>query len=285
MTSSASPRYDGIVSLVFVVVIGLAIVFLIDANPNTLRARLGGDLPVIPIAWVLIASLVVITSAGADLLVRSHPEMQTRMLPTLNLGFTKIEFAPGFWILPSFSIIGSFAFFRLFNASLPGIAFAIALAAAGGLLLIVLVAQYYALSRDADMAQIGRLVLQAITYFLAFGSFSAVYYTGFRTLYSAALIGAAGMLLAYEILQWTSRKQWLLLSFLVGLALGEANWALNYWPTTFLLGGILLLVLFYVAVNILSHYTLGSLRRAILVEYGVIGVLGLVVVTLASALA
>ena len=46
MTPSPKPRYDRIVSLVLLVLIGLAVVFLIDRNPDILRARLGGDLPV-----------------------------------------------------------------------------------------------------------------------------------------------------------------------------------------------------------------------------------------------
>ena len=102
---SPTPRYDRIVSLVLLVVIGLALVFLIDINPNILRARLGGDLPSITVSWLLIVSLVVVTSAGADVFIRSHPQMQSRALPTLNLGLVRIEIAPGFWILPSFAIV------------------------------------------------------------------------------------------------------------------------------------------------------------------------------------
>src|SRR5690348_293225 len=84
---SPTPRYDRIVSLVLLVLLGLAVVFLIDINPNILRARLGGDLPVITVSWLLVASLVVITSTGADVFIRGHPQMQTRTLPTINLGF------------------------------------------------------------------------------------------------------------------------------------------------------------------------------------------------------
>ena len=79
---SPPPRYDRIVSLIFVILIGLAVVFLVDGNPNTLRIVLGGDLPVITLSWFLIASLVVITCAGADLLARAHPALLTQTLPT-----------------------------------------------------------------------------------------------------------------------------------------------------------------------------------------------------------
>ena len=92
---SPKPRYDRIVSLVLLVLIGLGLVFFIDSNPNILRARLGGDLPIITLSWALVASLVVITSTGADVFIRSHPQMQARRLPTLNLGIIALELAPG----------------------------------------------------------------------------------------------------------------------------------------------------------------------------------------------
>jgi len=272
VVSSPTPRYDRIVSLVLLVLLGLAVVFLIDINPNILRARLGGDLPVITISWLLVASLVVITSTGADVFIRGHPQMQTRTLPTINLGLVALELAPGFWILPSFAIIASFAFFRLFSASLQMTAFILALAAAGGLLLAALLGQHYALDRRPEVRHNARLGLQTITFLLAFGIFSAIYYTRLRTLYSAALIGAAGMLLAYALLQWTpSRRGLLLLSGLVGLTLAEATWALNYWAAPFLLGGALLLVIFYVAIGLLQHHLEGTLSRRVFWEYGLLG--------------
>lgn len=271
MGGTVAPRYDRIVSLVFVILIGLAVTFLVDRNPNTLRIVLGGDLPTITLSWFLIASLTVITSAGADLLARAHPQMQLRSLPVLNLRFTRLEVTPAFWVLPSFSVVGSFAFFRLFSGLLEGAAFALALVAAGGSLLVVLVAQHYALDRNSSVSQRAQTVLQVIGFLLAFGVFSAVYYTRFRTLYSASLIGIAATLLAYALFSTTSRSNSLLLAMLVGLVLAEATWALNYWATTFLIAGTVLLVIFYVAVSLLQHQAAGTLQRRLLVEYGLLG--------------
>jgi hypothetical protein len=278
------PRYDRIMSLVFVILIGLAVIFLIDGNPNTLRIVLGGDLPTITLSWFLIASLTLISSAGADLLARSHPQMQSRSLPTINLGLARLEVAPSFWVLPSFSVIGSFAFFRLFSGVLQGAAFALALVAAGGSLLIVLVAQHYALDRNAQVSQRAQIVLQVIGYLLAFGCFSAVAYTRYRTLYSASMIGLTAALLAYALLAYTSLANNLTLAGLVGLTLAEATWAINYWATTFLIAGTLLLVIFYVVVSLLQHRAAGQLQRRLLLEYGMLGgglFMAIVYVTLA----
>ncbi|NTV63504.1 MAG: hypothetical protein HGA65_08215 [Oscillochloris sp.] len=271
MTPSTQPRYDRIVSLVFVILIGLVVIFLVDGNPNTLRIVLGGDLPTITLSWFLIASLVMITSAGSDLLARSHPQLQTRALPTINLGIIHIEVAPSFWILPSFSVVASFAFFRLFNSVFPGAAFAMALIAAGGSLLLVLLAQHFALDRRPEVSQRALTVLQVIAYLLAFGCFSAVYFTRYRTLYSATLIGFSATMLSYALLAWVPRPGNFLTSLLVGLMLAEAIWPLNYWATTFLIAGTLLLVIFYVAVSLLQHYALGRLHRRLVIEYGLLG--------------
>jgi hypothetical protein len=265
------PRYDRIVSLVLLVLLGLAVVFLIDINPNILRARFGGDFPSITVSWLLIASLVVISSTGADVFIRLHPHMRTRSLPTVNLGFAQVELAPAFWILPSFAIIASFAFFRLFSASLETLAFVLALIAAGGFLFGSLVAQHYSLDRRAAVRQGARLALQAMTLLLAFGVFSAVYYARMRTLYSAALIGASAALLAYALLSQTPTRNLFTLSLLVGLTLAEATWALNYWAASFLIGGALLLALFYVVTGILQSYLEGTLTRRVIWEYGAVG--------------
>lgn len=271
MAASFSPRYDRIVSLVMVVSLGLAVVLFIDTNPNILRLIVGGDFPIITLSWMVIAVLIVIASTGADVLARGHPEMQTRTLPVLKLGFIKTEVAPGFWILPAFSVIGSFAFFRLFSISLQGAAFVLVLAAAGGLLLAVLVGQHYVLDRNPEINQRARLMLYIITYLLAFGCFSAVYYARIRTLYSATLIGAASAPLAYALLQWAARRGSLILSAFVGLLLAEATWALNYWPAPFLLGGTLLMIMFYIIISLLQHRLAGTLQRRLLIEYGLIG--------------
>jgi hypothetical protein len=268
---SPAPRYDRIVSLVFVILIGLAVIFLIDGNPNTLRIVLGGDLPTITLSWFLIASLTVISSAGADLLARSHPQMQSRALPTINLGVARVEVAPTFWVLPSFAVVGSFAFFRLFSGVLQGAAFALALVAAGGSLLVVLVAQHYALDRSQTVSQRAQVVLQVVGYLIAFGVFSAVAYTRYRTLYSASMIGLTAMLLAYALLSYTPRANTLTLAALVGLTLAEATWAINYWATTFLIAGTLLLVIFYTIVSLLQHRATAPLQPRLLLEYGLLG--------------
>lgn len=272
MIAALRPRYDRVVSLTLVVLIGLTVIFLIDINPSNFRARLGGDLPAITLSWVLIGSLVLVASTGADLLIRSHPEMQTRTLPILNLGLVRVELAPAFWILPSFAIIAPFGLLRIFSGSLGMLAGIIAVISAGGLLFAALVAQHYALDRRPEVRQQARLALQAVVLLLAFGVFSAVAYARLRWLYSSVLIGVSAGLLAYGLLHWAPQRGSLpLLAAVVGITLAESVWALNYWRAPFLLGGVLLLAAFHVVTGVLQGALEGGLTRRLVLEYCLVG--------------
>jgi hypothetical protein len=271
-TDATMPRYDRIVSLVLLVLLGMAVVFLVDINPNIIRAQLGGDLPVITVSWVILAAIVVLISTGADLFTRDHPQVHARPLWLLNLRFTVIELAPGFWILPALSVITTFTFFRLFSSGLQMLAFVLALISTGVLLLSSLIAQHYSMDRQPEIRQVALMVLQGLSLLMAFGLFSAIYYAHLRTLYSAVFVGSCGALLAYAQLQWTQTKANLgLLSLMVGFILAQALWALNYWSAPFLLGGALLLVIFYVVTGMLQNSLTENASTRTYWEYAIIG--------------
>jgi hypothetical protein len=271
-TDASMPRYDRIVSLVLLVLLGMAVVFLVDINPNIIRAQVGGDLPVITVSWVILAAIVILTSTAADLFTRDHPQVHARPLWLLDLRVTVIELAPGFWILPAYAVITSFTFFRLFSTGLQMFAFVLALIATGVLLLAALIAQHYSMDRQPEVRQIALMVLQGLALLMAFGLFSAIYYARLRTLYSAVLVGSCGAFLAYSQLQWTQTRANLgLLSFMVGLVLAQALWALNYWAAPFLLGGAMLLVIFYVVTGMLQNALTENHTSRPYWEYSIIG--------------
>ncbi len=278
-TDASTPRYDRLVSLVLLALLGMAVVFLVDINPNIIRAQLGGDLPVITVSWVILAAIVILTSMGADLFTRDHPQVHARPLWLVNLGFTVVELAPGFWILPAMSVITSFAFFRLFSSGLQMFAFVLALIATGVLLLASLIAQHFSMDRQPEVRQIALMVLQGLALVMAFGLFSAIYFAHLRTLYSAVFVGSSGALLAYSQLQWTqTRANLSLLSLMVGFILAQALWALNYWAAPFLLGGALLLVIFYVVTGMLQHSLSEDKNARPYWEYAIIGAVLLVAI-------
>ena len=65
---------------------------------------------------------------------------------------------------------------------------------------------------------------------------------------------------------------------LAALIVAETTWALNYWPVAGLVGGAFLLLTFYVFAGLLLAIQEGGIDRRVVVEYGVVGVLGLAVI-------
>ena len=73
-----------------------------------------------------------------------------------------------------------------------------------------------------------------------------------------------------------------MLSLSIGLALAEATWALNYWSTSFLIGGALLLVIFHVVTGMVLNHLEQRLNTRVVTEYLVLGggLLGVLVVVM-----
>ncbi len=266
-----SPRYDQIAALVLIVAVGLGMIFLIDINPHILLARFGDSLPAISVTWLLVGLLGLIASAGADALIRGVPAIQQRDLPGMTLFGKCFEIAPSFWILPFFSVVGAYAFFRVFNVSLQGLALVLALLTACGLLLGVLIGQHYALLGLRTISAQAQLGLQVITLLLAFACFSVVLLPQFRSLIAAPLIALIGVLLSIAVLHWHTSEGLPVLAAAIGVVLAEATWALNYWGTSFLIAAAVLLLLFYVIVSMLQQFYSQGLRPNIAVEYGLVG--------------
>jgi len=119
-----------------------------------------------------------------------------------------------------------------------------------------------------------RLGMNALTYATALVLFLVVYRTRVRSVVSATEVLAVSSLLALELLRGSERPTVLVALYagVVGLILGQATWALNYWRLDSLTGGMVLLVLFYNVVGLSQHALQGGIRRRVLVEYGLITV-------------
>ncbi len=262
------PRYDQIVTLALTVTIGLAIVFLIDASPVNARLAIGGDLPEISLSWVVIGTVTMLAAIGADRMARAHPHVADWALRSFG---PLHNVSPMLWVLPGLSVIAAYAFWQLFNPVLGGAAFLLALVGAAGILTITLIAQYFSLHRQAEVHTPAQIVLQVIGYLIALSSFSAIYYTRYRTLYSATLVALAAALLVYALLNLQRRPVSIGVALVAGLGMAELMWALNYWQTTFLLAGVTLLATLYVVIGLLGYACIGQLNRRLALEYGVVG--------------
>jgi hypothetical protein len=129
----------------------------------------------------------------------------------------------------------------------------------------------------------GRFGANLILYLVVFLLFALIYHTKERSLFTATSIGVVSLLAALELLRSGQGRQargWQA-AVLAAMIVSETTWALNYWPTSGLVGGALLLLTFYVFVGLLLAIREGALDRRLLVEYGGVGALGLAAIAMA----
>jgi len=125
-----------------------------------------------------------------------------------------------------------------------------------------------------------RFVTNLITFLVAFLLFTLIYHTKERSLVTATAMGLVALAAALEILRPSQPEQTsgLRLPALAALIVAETTWALNYWPVGGLIGGAVLLLTFYVFSGLLLAVQEGGVDRRIVMEYGTVGVVGLLAV-------
>lgn len=121
-----------------------------------------------------------------------------------------------------------------------------------------------------------RQLLSLLTYLAAFGLFTLVYQIKERSLISATTTAFVSVLLSLVMLRGAGadRQRTLLYAALIGVAMGEVTWALNYWVVRELVGGAVLLLIFYVIVGLIEVVLRGELNRRLLAEYLGVGIVG-----------
>ena len=125
-----------------------------------------------------------------------------------------------------------------------------------------------------------RVVFHILAYLTAFVLFTLIYQTKERGLITGTGIAVSSALLSIALLREVSveRRRTLLFACLIGLVAGEITWAANYWVVLALVGGALLLLVFYLLVGLAQAILARSLSRSVLIEYALFGVLGFAII-------
>lgn len=227
---------------------------------------LGSPLTVSLSQTALIAALLVgITCAGTDAIVRSHPTARQ----------TEARYSFVTWTLPGLTVL-------LAVVLLPGVPTQLYRLAGyvliGLVLILVLSAEYYTVDPADSRYLAARLGLNAWAYLLALVLFVLIYSAKARSLISATEVTLVGSLLALEFLRSAGRGfgRTALYAFIAGLSTGEIVWAMNYWRISGVTGGLILLLGFYVATGLANQQLQGRLTWRVLIEYGVVALIGLV---------
>lgn len=219
--------------------------------------------------WLLVTLTVGLVCTGTNLILHDHPHLKVHTGRPIYIS----------WILPG--VMGGLLAYLLARAPTWPLW-------VGGLILVgvgislAISAEYTAVSPDAPGYPLARLGLNVLAYLLAFTLFAIIYNTRSRSLVTATLTLLTATLLALDLLSVADVqfRRVLLFAGIVGLITGESTWALNYWQISAWAGGLFLLLIFYIAVNVAHQHLLERLSGSILVEFAVVAVIVLTIILL-----
>jgi len=221
--------------------------------------------------WLLIALMIGLVCTGTNLILHDHPHLEEHPGRPIYIS----------WILPG--AVAALSAYLLAHATMWPLWI-------GGLFLVgvstslTISAEYTAISPDDPGYPLARLVLNVLAYLLAFTLFAIIYHTRSRSLVTATLTLLGAALLALDLLSVAEVQLWRVLLFagIVGLVVGESTWALNYWQISAWAGGLFLLLVFYIVVNVAHQHLLERLSVSTLVEFAVVAIVVLVIILLGA---
>ena len=219
-------------------------------------------------AELLVVLMVGLACTGTNLILHGRDQQETRPIYIS-------------WILPG--IVTGLCTFALSRVALLPVWIA-GLCLMGFIVAATIMSEYRAASIDAPSYAGARLTLNVLAYFLAFVLFALVYQARSRSVISATATMLAAILLSLDLLSVADAPitRVLIFACVVGLIVGESTWALNYWQVSSWIGGVLLLLVFYVVTNLAYQHLLGKLTVLTMVEFAAVASVVFVVVLLAS---
>jgi len=219
--------------------------------------------------WLLITLMVGLVCTGTSLILHDHPHLGEHSGRPIYIS----------WILPGV-LVGLSAYLLARVSTWPMWIGGLILVSVG--ISLVISAEYTAVSSDALGYPTARLALNVLAYLLVFTLFAIIYHTRTRSLVTATLTLLTATLLALDLLSVADvpLRRVLLFSGIVGLIVGESTWALNYWQISAWVGGLFLLLIFYIAVNVAHQHLLERLSASILVEFAIVAIIVLAIILL-----
>ncbi len=219
--------------------------------------------------WLLIALMVGLVCTGTSLVLHDHPHLGEHSGRPIYIS----------WILPGV-LAGLSAYLLAREPTWPIWIGGLTLVGIG--ISLTVSAEYAAVFPDVPGYPTARLALNVLAYLLVFALFAVIYHTRTRSLVTATLTLLTAMLLALDLLSVADvlLRRVHLFALIVGLIVGESTWALNYWQISAWVGGLFLLLIFYVVVNAAHQHLLGRLSVSILVEFAIVAIIVLTIILL-----
>jgi hypothetical protein len=260
--------------LLAVLILGLVLFRFIELPEQVYELQvLGSPLQIRASSTLLLTTVMIgLACTGTSLVVRDHARQMDRFGRPAYIS----------WILPGL-LAGLSAYLLSLTPALfiwigGLIVFAVSVA-------LTVSAEYVAISPDAPGYPAARLALNVLAYLMAFVLFVLIYQTRTRSLVTATLTLVTATLVALDLLSVPEVPIGRVLPFvgIVGLVIGESTWALNYWQVSAWVGGLLLLLIFYVATNVAHQHLLDRLSLSTLFEFVAVTVAVLIVILLRNS--
>lgn len=258
-------------ALLAVLLLGSVLFRFIELPEHVLRLHpLGSPLEIrVTGTWLLIALMVSLVCTGTNLVLHDHPHLEEHPGRPIFIS----------WILPG--LMAGLSAYLLARVS-TGPMWVGGLIIVGVGISLAVSAEYTAVSPDAPGYPLARLALNVLAYLLAFALFAIIYHTRTRSLVTATLTLFSTALLALDLLSVADVRfrRVLLFAGIVSLIIGESTWALNYWQISAWTGGLFLLLIFYITVNVAHQHLLERLSVFTLLEFAVVAVIVLIIILL-----
>jgi len=260
------PIYERLSMVVSLTLIGLALYFVIDLPPQTSAFTLYGAPIVVTASTRLLAAILLggLAFTGAGAVMRAHPGQ-------------RISYAYPFWV--NATLLVALATLTLANLG-SVLAWALGLAATGGLLWLSILAEYRALRPTQNGSRWARLWSQGMSYALMLAYTMLMYQVQLGGILQTAGIFAVSGLLASSLykLQAKETKYVGVFSFLSALALSQFAWVLNFWPVSAVEAALLAFLFFYVFSGLVGAHLKKGLSKQRIGEYAAVAAIGLTLI-------
>jgi hypothetical protein len=226
-------------------------------------------------SWLLIL-LSGLVALGADGIVRSHPRSLFR---------EPIDTAPHLLVPTLVALAGGF----FLEDTIVGYWSLLAAIITGGLMGIVLYAEYVSVDTESQSYIGARFTLSLFAYLAAFALYAVFYSYDLDLVAASFCVGLVSAVLGAEILRDPSLMPFpivkasiraIAFSFAIGLVVAEARWALYFTPLDGFLAAVFLLLVFYVASGLIQHHLTASLSWPVALEFALVALAGLAMVIL-----
>ncbi len=237
-------------------------VYRLQLLGSPLEIRANGSL-------LLIVLMVGLACTGTGLVLHDHPRLTRASGRRMQIG----------WILPG-ALAGLSAYLLSLAPTLGLWMVGLTVSSVG--IGLTIAAENATMCSKAHSYPVARLGLNVLAYLMALVLFVLIYRTRTRSLVTATLTLMTGGLLAVDLLSVADVPVGRMLPFagIIAMIIGQSTWALNYMQISAWTGWLLLLLVFYVAVNVAHQHLLDRLGPSMLIEFAAVALAVLLAVVI-----